>query len=80
VHQAATPHPTSIKHCLRDIASGSALQQGGPTRLVSLLRVYPADVEARSAEASELNERGAYITPRALMSILRLSQVGRLGG
>jgi hypothetical protein len=35
-----------------------------------------ADVEARSAEAEQLNERGAYITPRALMSILRLSQVG----
>jgi hypothetical protein len=34
-----------------------------------------ADVEARGAEASELGERGAYITPRALMSILRLSQV-----
>jgi len=34
-----------------------------------------ADVEARTAEASELGERGAYITPRSLMSILRLSQV-----
>lgn len=39
-----------------------------------------ADVEARSAEASELGERGAYITPRALMSILRLSQVRAEGG
>lgn len=32
-------------------------------------------VEARGQEASELGERGAYITPRTLMSILRLSQV-----
>jgi hypothetical protein len=39
------------------------------------LLVLAADVEARGAEASELGERGAYITPRALMSILRLSQV-----
>ncbi|WIA36887.1 hypothetical protein OEZ86_008135 [Tetradesmus obliquus] len=31
-------------------------------------------VEARGQEASELGERGAYITPRTLMSILRLSQ------
>jgi hypothetical protein len=36
---------------------------------------HATDVEARAAEASELGERGAYITPRALMSILRLSQV-----
>lgn len=35
-------------------------------------------VEARSQEAAELGERGAYITPRTLMSILRLSQVGGL--
>jgi DNA replicative helicase MCM subunit Mcm2 (Cdc46/Mcm family) len=33
-------------------------------------------VEARGQEAAELGERGAYITPRTLMSILRLSQVG----
>ncbi|KAF6263445.1 minichromosome maintenance protein 7 [Scenedesmus sp. NREL 46B-D3] len=31
-------------------------------------------VEARGQEAAELGERGAYITPRTLMSILRLSQ------
>lgn len=36
-------------------------------------------VEARSQEAAELGERGAYITPRTLMSILRLSQVGGWG-
>jgi DNA replicative helicase MCM subunit Mcm2 (Cdc46/Mcm family) len=36
-------------------------------------------VEARGQEAAELGERGAYITPRTLMSILRLSQVGAAG-
>jgi hypothetical protein len=42
---------------------------------VDVVLLLAADVEARGAEASELGERGAYITPRALMSILRLSQV-----
>ena len=32
-------------------------------------------VDARGQEAAELGDRGAYITPRTLMSILRLSQV-----
>jgi DNA replicative helicase MCM subunit Mcm2 (Cdc46/Mcm family) len=36
-------------------------------------------VEARGQEAAELGERGAYITPRTLMSILRLSQVRGAG-
>eukprot|EP00775_Hariotina_reticulata_P009818 gene9818-9976_t len=74
VHQGRAPdHGPIPPKLLRAYISLARRQQPAiPPALTDYIAAHYVD--ARGQEAAELGDRGAYITPRTLMSILRLSQ------